>query len=655
MAWTTWRNPTSVTTDNFTNPNSVLSADGTYATWSNSGLENIINTYLRFASYRAGTYGSLTSTDTYYTTGDTDAFLSAAVVGGTLEASVMVYDKGYSIRANVYATGFNFTDLPTGAVIGRVEAQALAHLSGTTIYVDNIQTRVDWSPPPVILGAGIASGEAMGVPTFARAPFYVTPNGLASAAAFGQAVITIFITGVAGAATSEGIGQPTITQGDPPPPPDLDWSALGKEDEKRYLYKVYKHDGTYVGTWNDVKDELNYSQRLYTPGTTTTVRLARSPNTTKEVRDQLATEGGEVLTDETGDPLIATYQTNNTVGDGTDCDVNYNVDVYVIYGGYDYLVTQDGEPITTEDGEAIIVEYGAPNGVRVFSGYILDYEFVYGEETGVTVTLASHGIQLSNELVRSGATTTVTYASSTLESQVKSILDTNPGTITYSGVSIGTTGVSDASTFILNTKLEAIESLYNRTAAGWYWYVNVADNYLYLKPTSVTPDHVFIMGQHIKTLKLKRSIEQIRNAVWFVGGEVAGTPVYKYYDDPASQSAWRKGIVRITDRRYTVPASMQKRADNEMSRFKGPVYTSTVEISSAKYDLESISLGQTVAFRNASSIKEDLVLQIVSLQYTPTKLTLGLGELLDTSAELEAGLEERVQNETYVNIPSAPA
>lgn len=461
---------------------------------------------------------------------------------------------------------------------------------------------------------------------------------------------------VAGDTTnSSTVTGPTVVQSAPAPPPAPDWSALGKEDEKKYVYKVYKADGSFVGVWNDVKDDLEFTQQINTPGTTTTVRLARSADTAIEKRELVVTQSGETLTDEGGDSLAVVYTTNNTVGSDSDVELNYNVDIYVIYGGFDDLITQASDLLTTESGEQIIVSYGSPSGTRVFSGYIMDYEALYGDEAGVTVTLASHGAELSQDLVRSGSATTVTFASSSLESQLKSILDTNPGKLSYSGSSIAATGVSDASKFTMNTKLEAIESLYERTLAGWYWYVNVADNLIYLQPQGSTPDHTFQLGYHIKSLALRRSIEQIRNVVYFVGAETAGVAIYKKYEDTASQTAWRRAVYRVIDRRYSVATSMQKRADKEMSQFKDPVYVTSVTISSAKYDLESISLGQIVGFRNFNNFIDQVSLQIVGRKYTPSALTLDLGMMLQTTGDMATDLEQRVLDESTQNIPDTPA
>lgn len=483
----------------------------------------------------------------------------------------------------------------------------------------------------------------------------VSPTGTALSPTFGSATMGISLWNAGGVTNSQEFGSATITQTDPPPAPPPDWEAIGKEDQKVYVYKVYDAAGTFIGTWTDVADDLRFSQRLNTPGTTTTVKLSRSPNTTKEIRANLTTEALEPLVTEDLERLTVTYETNNSVGEDTDVDINYNVDVYVHYGEFEPLTTEAGEALTTEDGDTLIVAIGAPGGVRVFSGYILDYESLYGEQTGVTVTLASHGYELSNELVRSGETIIVTYSSSPIETTLKSILDTNPQTMSYDTASIEATGVSVTSKFQLNTKLEAIESLYDQTPEGWYWYGNVADNNVYLRSTASTPHHTFKKGYHVKEVALRRSLEQLRNRIYFVGGEVAGTSILKKYEDTTSQTNWRVGLHRITDRRYTVTDSIQRYATKQMSRYKDPIYTTTVVISSARYDLESIKLGHVIGFSNFGNFVDDLQLQVVGLSYSPTAITLDLGEVLQTQPERIEEVNEGLQGEQYLKLPNTPS
>lgn len=478
-------------------------------------------------------------------------------------------------------------------------------------------------------------------------------SGVMAASDYIDAIRTLSPSSIS---ASSSVGTPTLTTTPPPPPPDTDWSALGKEDEKVYVYKVYTADDTYIGIWDDVADELEFSQRLNTPGTTTTVRLARSANSTKEVRDSFTTQSGDFLITEAGDSLISVSTTPNAVGEDTDVDLDYNVDIYVHYGEFANLTTEIEELLTTEAGDQLVVTSGAPLGTRIFSGYIMDYESVYGGDAGVTVTLASHGMELSNQIIMSGSNTTATYTTTALETITKSILDTNPGKISYDTASIGTTGVSETLVFRLNTKLEGIETIYDQTPEGWYWYVSPRDNLLYLRQVSSSADHTFYLGQHIKELRVKRSIENLINEVYFVGGESGGTPIFKHYEDTTSQTAWRKGLERITDRRYTLTASMQRRAEKLMGRYSEPIFTSPLTITSAKYDIESIRLGQTVRFRNFGNFIDNLApLQIVSVNYTPTAVTVELGELQMRQVDEVAKAEQQLAGEQYEKLPNAPS
>ena len=469
----------------------------------------------------------------------------------------------------------------------------------------------------------------------------------------------MFATAPSGPSQASEFTAAQLIQSDPPPPPPTDWSALGKEDEKVYTYRVYKPDGTYIGVWGDVKDDLEFTQPINSAGTTTTVQLARSANTRKEVRTTRSTQDAEDRITQDGDSRVVTYQTSNTVGEDTDVELNYNVDVYVHYGDFEERETQDGIARITQDGEERVVTVGAPLGTRIFSGFILDYTSGYGETVGVTVTLSSHGFELSNQLILSGTSVNVTYSTTAIETIIKSILDTNPGKLSYSTASIESTGRSVTIKFQLNTKLEGIESAFNQTPDGWYWYGNVAENVVYLKQRSSTPDHTFILGTHVNDVSIKRSIESLQNLVYFVGGQTTegdpSTTVFKKYEDTASQTAWRVGLNRITDRRFTVVDSIANYANREIARYKDPIYTTPLTISSARYNLESIKLGQMVGFANFDNFVDDLLLQIVSLSYTPTAVTVQLGDVQERQIDLISNLDDQLSNEQYDAIPNTPS
>jgi hypothetical protein len=424
---------------------------------------------------------------------------------------------------------------------------------------------------------------------------------------------------------------------------------------KEYVYRVYSAAGAFIGVWNDVADEPEFSQRLNTPGTTTTVRLARSGSRTIEIREQLTDQTADPLTTEDDIDLIVAIESNNTVGEDTDVDLNYNVDIYAHYGAFEELTTEDEEFITAEDGESLIVAVGAPLGRRIFSGFIMDYSATYGVTEYVVVTLASHGFELSHEIIKDGTNTTRAYSSQNHDVIIKSILDTNPGTMSYDASSIASPGVTISETFRLNTKLEGIESVYNQSPEGWYWFGDVGENLVYLQEAATEADHLFVFGKHIREISLSRTIEDLRNEVWFIGGDTGSGILYKKYEDATSQSTWRKGVHRITDRRFTVAASAQKVSEKVISRYKDPIYTTTVSIPSEVYDIETIRLGQMVGFGNFGNFVDSVLLQVVSINYTPRRITLDLGELLQRQQDIVDKLANDVEGEQYIDIPNAPA
>jgi hypothetical protein len=424
---------------------------------------------------------------------------------------------------------------------------------------------------------------------------------------------------------------------------------------KQYAYKVTDQTGTYIGEWTDVSDDLEFSQQINTPGTTTTVKLARSARSTVGRRDTLVDDTSDPLTTQDGNTLIAEYVTTNSIGSGTDVDMNHSVDVYVAYGDFESLLTQSGQELTDETGDVLLFAIGAPLGARVFSGYIVDYSEVYsgGQQDGVEVTLMSNGAELSQYIIKNGTATTRTYTTTDHGTVIKNILDMNTGKMDYVGTSVATTGVTITPTFQLNTALEGIQQVYDQSPDGWYWYGNVADNTVYYQLKGTTADHTFTLGKHIKDFKLKKTIENLKNDVYFVGGDVAGTPLYKRYTDTSTIT--RTGIDRKTDRRYTLASSTQKYSDKVFSRFSEPAYTTGVTVLATVYEIESIQLGQMVGFSNFGTFVDTLILQVVGRHYTPTAITLDLGELLDRQTDTISSVEKSVQGEQYETLPTTPS
>lgn len=672
MAFTAWIAPSSVATSfGVTNPTNALAVDGANATATYPTANDVRVYFVRYTSTSGSGFSSAIQQSLAATGGvplsaeNSTGFPSltmAEILDGRFGSAILAYFGDPGNPRRIYLRGYDFSSVPLNSILVKVYARTTYTTTDTSLALDCVELRIEYEPGPQSVSVpSIASTTAMGTPISTADPVNTTAQGIASTSAFGQAVLSLNGT-ASGFAGSVAIGTPVAVQLPPPAAPSADWSALGKETEKQYLYRVYKPDGTFVGVWRDVQDEFQYTQAINTPGTTTTVQLSRSAQTRKEVRARLVTVAAEPRITDDSNGRVVTYETTNNVGDGTDVVENYNVDVYVYYGDNGYRITHAGEVRITEGGERLLTSTGAPMGKRIFTGFILDYEAEYGPDAndGVTVTLSSHGWELSNEEVLDGTNTNVTMSTTSPEQVVKNLLDTNPGKMTWAAGTLDTTGVTDTFKFQLNNKLEAIKSAFNRTPDDYYWFGDVAENYVYMKQASTTADHTFILGKHIKSLKMKKSIESLVNRIYFVGGEVTpGTPssvLFKKYEDAPSLAALRKGLERITDRRYTVATSAQKRANKTLSRYKDPIFSSPLVISAAVYDIESIRLGQTVQFRGFNNYIDELPpLLIVNYGYHPHRATLQIGELQEHQYDALADTESALANEQYESLPNAPS
>ena len=167
---------------------------------------------------------------------------------------------------------------------------------------------------------------------------------------------------------------------------------------KTFLYKVYDPDGTFVEAWRDVISEPSFTHEINSAGSTMTVELARNSDSLGQVVSPLLTEDGQPIQTEDGQTLLATTTTRNQIGDDSSVNYNNRVDIVVFYGRVEPLYTEDMQPILTEDGEPLLAGIGAPNGRKIFSGFISDINSRYGGTETTTVQLTSFGYDLAQYL-----------------------------------------------------------------------------------------------------------------------------------------------------------------------------------------------------------------------------------------------------------------
>lgn len=429
-------------------------------------------------------------------------------------------------------------------------------------------------------------------------------------------------------------------------------------DRKFYAWKVYNSAGTFLGEWKDVASIPSYSQEINSPGSSIEVELARSADTMIERFDTRVSVSGDTRISVAGDTRVALVESTNSIGDGTDVDLRHQVDLYVFYGGQGTRVTPSGDTRITASGDTRVADQGAPNGRKKFSGYISKYNARYGESETVRVNLFSFGAELDNYILNDAGTTTVVYNSQDPSNILKDILDkftADGGTVDYTASSVDTTGTTVSYTFRTNTVLEAVKKCLELAPTDWYWYVDMGTNTIFFQEKPTTAHHTFVLGKHIKSLDLERTMEDLVNHVYFIGGETAGSNLYKEYDNTASITSYGEGLSRYSDNRVTTEASAKIISDSLIARGKDPQYRSQVTILDSVYDIENINVGDTVQFRGFNNFVDDLLLQIVGLRYEPDLVTLQLDSLLPSVPKRLEDIKRNLVLQESENNPTAPS
>ena len=251
--------------------------------------------------------------------------------------------------------------------------------------------------------------------------------------------------------------------------------------------------------------------------------------------------------------------------------------------------------------------------------------------------------------------TTVIFTDTDPTDMVRVALDNYGQSITYTAPSTDDTGLSLPYTFITATILEVFETALSLAPAGWYYYVDLGTNVAYFKQTATTPTHKLIAGRHLKELKLVLSIENVKNMVYFTGGIVGDNNLFKVYIDQDSIDTYGQRIERITHNRVVDVAAADAISESIIQAQKDEKYETEIEVADSTYDITLFKPGDTVGFAGFGGFVDNLILQIVRLEYTPEKATLVVGTLpVRLSSTVEQVKRELLAVQTISN-PDTPS
>ncbi len=434
---------------------------------------------------------------------------------------------------------------------------------------------------------------------------------------------------------------------------------LAGVQRKTYIYKVYDESDAFLGRWDDVVSDFEYSEEMNTAGSTISVELARNSDSTATEVSTLLDHNNSPILDSDNRSILTRSVSRNQVGPGSTINHNYRVDISVYYGRTEPLLDSNDQPILDSNNQEILTTVGSPNGSRRFTGFISDISSRYGSSETTVVTLMSFGFDLDQYVVKSGSNTTVAYNSYDPGNIVRQGMDnfisqkTGNGALTYTTSSVALTSTTVSYTFRLNTFLELLKKAVEPAPSEWYFYVNMGENAVYFNTKPATPNRTFRLGVEVKELDLRSYIEDSVNEAYVSGGETAGTNLLKrYVATPATGTRRRLSIV--SDNRVTLAATADILGASELTKNRIQ-YRSTVEILDKQYDIESIRLGDLIKFRNFGNYVDSLQMMVVGISYKPESVSLQLDTLLPKVSKRIEDIARRLRLQESEKNPSAPS
>ena len=177
--------------------------------------------------------------------------------------------------------------------------------------------------------------------------------------------------------------------------------------------------------------------------------------------------------------------------------------------------------------------------------------------------------------------------------------------------------------------------------SSWFWYVDEL-GLVHFKSKPTTATHEFVLGKHFHKVRVERSIDKIKNIVYFYDD---ANNVLKKYSDAGSITDYGERAIKMVNDRVQI-ADMDKIAQGFIADYKDPHIRVNVEIldnnedANFGYDIESINPGDTCSFFGFDESLSDIFKENMLI----TKVEYSLSKAVVTIEPLKAGIVERAEN-----------
>lgn len=178
----------------------------------------------------------------------------------------------------------------------------------------------------------------------------------------------------------------------------------------------------------------------------------------------------------------------------------------------------------------------------------------------------------------------------------------------------------------IDSAKNALAALYRQLPTGWFYKVDVGKNTVTIKNKNADPDHLLIFGRHFTGMKVTKDINGIINDVYYIGGQLteAGDKLTVRYTDTDSIGDLRQGVAILSNDKVTRYDSAQLLAENTVNNNNGPRISTEITLSAAKYNTESVHIGDVVKIANGDQDVLGTTLVVANIDYAPAEITISL-------------------------------
>lgn len=216
-----------------------------------------------------------------------------------------------------------------------------------------------------------------------------------------------------------------------------------------------------------------------------------------------------------------------------------------------------------------------------------------------------------------GGSTSVAMLSMDPTTMFRKVLDfarSRGARVSYRPEDMPPTGTVVSYTFNNMTIRKALDKILELMPADWFYRYDFGDNTMMIGPRPTTVDYTATLGKDIVKLKLRRSIEDLLNDVFYTGG---GDPaLFVRVTDATSIAQWRRGLADLSDNRVTVEATAKLLAQVAIDAKKGPLWSGSLTLGNdTDLFLEDIRPGMLIGFSGLGELHDQVKVQLMSRSY----------------------------------------